>query len=482
MVFLAKTKGNKYTRLMVNTVIFGIGQFSSKILVFIMLPIYTGYLTTAEYGTVDLIQQSANVLWPVITLGITNGIIRFGLDRSYRKSDVFSTGIKCFLAGYAVFLVLMPVCFAIDFLHDYVMILYIFIITTSMRQICAQFVRARNLIKLYAFEGVLSTFMTCGLTILFLVGFHWGTTGYLLAIIVSDAISIIFLFWMASLWKYVRFGKTRKNTASQMIRYSIPMIPTTVFWWIINVSGRYIVGWFLGTDANGLYAVAYKVPSVVIIVAGIFIDAWQVSAVQENDPRTRGAFFSNVFNALQSIVFATASVLIVSSKLVTNILVSDDFYASWQFMPMLILATTFCTMVNFLGSIYMVEKKSTMTFITTVIGAVANLVLCFVLVPLVGSMFGVYAGVHAAAFASFFSYFLVFVIRAIHTHTLIPIRWNLPKFLLNLVLILVQAVLMIAEVPFWIPIEIGLCAVLVVVNLKSLLETVKHMLKRRRRA
>lgn len=88
--------------------------------------------------------------------------------------------------------------------------------------------------------------MTCGLTILFLVGFHWGTTGYLLAIIVSDAISIIFLFWMASLWKYVRFGKTRKNTASQMIRYSIPMIPTTVFWWIINVSGRYIVGCFWG--------------------------------------------------------------------------------------------------------------------------------------------------------------------------------------------------------------------------------------------
>lgn len=85
MVFLAKTKGNKYTRLMVNTVIFGIGQFSSKILVFIMLPIYTGYLTTAEYGTVDLIQQSANVLWPVITLGITNGIIRIGLDPKLPK-------------------------------------------------------------------------------------------------------------------------------------------------------------------------------------------------------------------------------------------------------------------------------------------------------------------------------------------------------------------------------------------------------------
>ena len=82
---------------MMNSVIFGIGQFSSKILVFVMLPIYTGYLTTAEYGTVDLIQQSVNVIWPVITLGITNGIIRFGLDRSYRKSDVFSTGIKCFL-------------------------------------------------------------------------------------------------------------------------------------------------------------------------------------------------------------------------------------------------------------------------------------------------------------------------------------------------------------------------------------------------
>lgn len=95
---------------------------------------------------------------------------------------------------------------------------------------------------------------------------------------------------------------------------------------------------------------------------------------------------------------------------------------------------------------------------------------------------GVRPGITPPPLPGFFSYFLVFVIRAVHTHTLIPIRWNLPKFLLNLVLILVQAVLMIAEVPFWIPIEIGLCAVLVVVNLKSLLETVKHMLKRRRRA
>lgn len=80
---------NKYRNLAQNTVIFAIGTFSSKLLVFIMMPIYTRALSTAEYGTVDLIQQISNLLVPIVTLGVTNALIRFGLDKSFRKNDVF---------------------------------------------------------------------------------------------------------------------------------------------------------------------------------------------------------------------------------------------------------------------------------------------------------------------------------------------------------------------------------------------------------
>ena len=58
-----------------------------------MMPIYTRALSTAEYGTVDLIQQISNLLVPIVTLGVTNALIRFGLDKSFRKNDVFTTGM-----------------------------------------------------------------------------------------------------------------------------------------------------------------------------------------------------------------------------------------------------------------------------------------------------------------------------------------------------------------------------------------------------
>ena len=70
---------------MTNTVIFAIGTFGSKLLVYFMLPLYTSALTAAEYSVTDLIAQTANLLSPLICLGTTNSIIRFGLDKGYRK-------------------------------------------------------------------------------------------------------------------------------------------------------------------------------------------------------------------------------------------------------------------------------------------------------------------------------------------------------------------------------------------------------------
>ena len=89
---------DKYKKLISNTVIFAIGTFSSKILVFLLMPYYTRVLTTEELGTGDLVAQAANLLIPLVSLGIVNGIIRFGLDRSAKKSDVLSTGLIVILA------------------------------------------------------------------------------------------------------------------------------------------------------------------------------------------------------------------------------------------------------------------------------------------------------------------------------------------------------------------------------------------------
>lgn len=136
---------NKYWKLISNTLIFAIGTFSSKVLVFLLMPLYTSVLSEAEYGTVDLMVQVGNFLLPLVSCGIINGIIRFGLDKYYKKSDVFTTGFLTILGGFGILLVLEPLLCHISYLGDNTMMIYVFVLMSSMRSLCSQFVRAKGM-------------------------------------------------------------------------------------------------------------------------------------------------------------------------------------------------------------------------------------------------------------------------------------------------------------------------------------------------
>ena len=257
---------NRYKKLLSDTLIFAIGTFSSKVLVFLLMPLYTRVLTTADYGSVDLIMQTGNLLFPVVTAGIVSGVVRYGLDSAYDKKDVFSTGLKVTLIGLGILFVLMPLFALLPFLQgiDTLVYLYVFVVMSAMRYLTSQFVRSIGYVKLYAFDGILSTVMLVIFNVLFLVVFRWGVAGYVLATIAADVCSTLFLFVTAELYKYVDFKHTNKKVARSMMRYSVPLIPNNIFWWITNVSDRYILTGFCGTSENGLYAAAQKIPTIIL--------------------------------------------------------------------------------------------------------------------------------------------------------------------------------------------------------------------------
>lgn len=314
---------------------------------------------------------------------------------------------------------------------------------------------------MYAFDGVLSTITTIIFNILYLVVFQWGIVGYVMAIFTADFLSVIFLFTSAKLYRYIRFKGISRLTVSSMLRYCIPLIPTTMFWWIMNVSDRYIVSHVLGSEANGLFAVSYKVPTIVNLISTIFIDAWQISAFTEQTQLARERFFTKVFRTYQSLLFTAGSGLILFAKLITKLLVSDAFYASWEYIPFLVMATTFSCMVTFLGTVYMTEKKSVFALATTAIGAGINICLNLILIPRYG--------VNGGAFATFISYFVVFLLRAVHTRKYIKIRWNVFKMLFNTSMLMVQSLILINEISYWIWYEIGLTVIMIITNLGAIL-------------
>ena len=245
---------DKYKKLASNTIIFAIGTFSSKILSFLLMPFVTRMMTTGSYGAADLIQQTGNVIIPIAFLCVNSAALRFSMDKAERKSDVFTVGVRVTLVGFLAFLLFAYPISLIkinDFkLGDYLVLIYVFVLTSGFRQLCQQFVRGSGHVKLFAIDGILATVTYLLFTMLFLGVFKWGVTGYILAIVASDFCSVLFFTVTAKLYRYVRFKGVRRQTGRDMLRYCVPMIPTIILWWIINVSDRYMVTYFVGSSAN----------------------------------------------------------------------------------------------------------------------------------------------------------------------------------------------------------------------------------------
>lgn len=468
---------DKYKKLASNTIIFAIGTFSSKLLSLVLTFFYTRVMDTGSFGGATLIQNAVNILVPIVTLAVNSAALRFALDKNSNKKGVFTTGVATTFIGFAIFCLFSPLVVKIninDFnLGQYAILLYLMLLGSSLRQLCQQFVRGSGYVKLYAIDGVIATATSAGFTFLYLGGFKWGIYGYILAIFTSDMLSVAFMFVMAKLWRYLDFRKgLKKDTVVPMLKYCIPLIPTIVLWWIINVSDQYMVTYFSGVALSGLYTASYKIPNFVIIFSSIFIDAWQLSAVDEYDNKDKGIFFTKVFKVYSGALFAIGAVLIVTSRIVTSIYLGADYYESWRYVPILVIATTFSCLVNFYASVYMAEKKSVLSMLTAGSGAIINIVLNLILIPKYEA--------YGAAFATAVSFVVVFVIRVINTKKFVEIKIDYVRLLGSAILLVAMAAVMITEAGGgqWqsFGITLALALVLFVMNFKAVIDIVRLLL------
>ncbi|MBQ8684362.1 MAG: oligosaccharide flippase family protein [Clostridia bacterium] len=462
---------DRYKKLFSNTLILGLGTLVSKVLTVLLMPLYTSYLTEGQYGIVDLVVQAANLLIPLVSLGINTAVLRFNMDGETDRKSVLTTGLSVNILSFAVFLLFYPLVKQIPIFGEYALLVYVFVLSSILHYLFAYFVKSLQRVKLFTLVSICGTAITLVLDVLFLAVWNLGVVGYILAMLFSDLTCTIILILAAKLYKYIDFRRLNKPVVSAMLRYSIPLIPNSALWWVTDMSDRYMVTWIVGEEANGLYAIAYKIPNLLILVCGIFMDAWQMSILTEKSKLEQQKFFSHVFSMYQSVIFVGASLLILCAKLVTRILVADNFYPSWEYMPTLIIATALSCFVTFLGTIYIVEKKSKSSLFTTVIGTVFNLICNFILIPRMGA--------HGAALATALSYGLVFVLRSIHTRRFIPISWNIGRFTINSIVLIAQAIILVQELKGWVLIESGLFLVLLVLNFKPLLGSIRQVISRR---
>ena len=460
---------NKYKTLLSNTLLISIGTFGSKILVFFMVRFYTGYLTPSDYGTADLITQTANLLFPIISLGITDGVFRFALDNERGRRSVFTVGFITITAGSVLFLAIIPLLNTVKEFKGYIWLIVVYTLASSYHSLCSQFIRARGNTVLFSVQGIINTALVIALNILFLAVMRIGITGYVLSVVLADLLCTIFLFAKEKLWKQFTLHP-RKIAFKRMLRYSIPLIPATIFWWITSVSDRYMVNAIIGSAEHGIYAVSYKIPTILTLVSTIFMQAWQFSAVTEShgDRKEHIRFFTNVWRSFQAVMFLAGGVIIAFAKPAIRILSTEQYYSAWKYVPLLSAAMIFTAFVSFTGTVYIVTKQSGISFITAMAGAVINIAFNLLLIPSP-------LGVQGAAIATFLSYFAVFLIRAVNSRKYIPFKLYGGHTAVNTALIMIQIVFSVLELPLWIPVQAVCLIVLTVINFKFLLPSLKKI-------
>ena len=465
----------KYKRLMSNTFLFAISTFSSRLLFFVMAPLFSYWFDTQEMaGIKDLLNQFANFTIPLVSLGISNAVIRFGLEKGVRKKHVYTNGFVAIGMGFALLMLLFPFLRKVSWFSDYIILLYVYVLVSCLRTLNCQFVRARQLNRLYAIDGILCTVVTCLFYVVFLRQLNMGPTGYLLAVICGDGFSTLFLFFIASLWRYIDFGRARRPLMKKMLRYALPLMPASIFWWVTNASDQLFVAAMLenGEAWTAIYGASYRLPTILTIISTVFTEAWQISAFTDGTDAQRESFFSRVFSAYQSVLFLAGAGIILMAQPYMMIF-REDYFVGWKFIPLLTLATVFASLNNFLNSIYMVEKRSGLSLATMAVGAGVNCVLNFLLIPKIG--------VNGAALATFISYLLVFFLRAYNTRGLIRVNFAPLKMAVNFSILTLESLVMLEQLAWWPLWCILLCVLLAVINFRDLLSTVMQVLNRRKR-
>ena len=428
---------NKYKKLLSDSLLFTISNFGSKVLVFFLVPLYTDILSTEEYGIVDTITSMTSLLMPVLTLLVYEAVLRFALDKSKDQHQVLSVGLVLIFASSLLMLVCAPVAGLIrgqwSFLGQYWLWLVAVYFCNSMNHCLSNYTRGLDKTKLFAVSGILYTAVLIAANLLYLLVFKMGATGYLLAILTADICCIFHKILWGGYAKKILKLSFPKELAKEMLQYSIPMIPSTVAWWVMQLSDKYVIIGACGLAVSGIYSVSYKIPSIMSVITNVFTQAWQVSAIKSHGDQDNTEFVSNVYNMVTMFVVAISSVLIFMCKHLGYILFQADFFVAWIYVPVLIVAYMFSGLSGVLASVYSAQKKTGMLFVSTSVGATLNIVLNILLIPRFGVM--------AAAYTTLLGFLVTWLVRTIHIRKLIRLQVKYMIHAASFVLLMTQAVI-----------------------------------------
>lgn len=415
-----------------NTIILGIGNFLPKLLSVVTIPIITASLTKAEYGTYDLIQTLLSLLIPVATLQIHSAAFRFLIDcrGDEKRSSAIITNI-CFVTGISALFSTALIglgSYGLPFGVRLAVMLCFFCETMNVS--LSQIIRGLAKNKLYSVASIVSAVVNCIGVIALLKVTQQGLLGAVTAITAGNFAGVVLEIAAADLPQYIHPQYVSRQTIKEMISFSWPMIPNNLSNWVLKMSDRVVITFFLGIEATAVYAAANKIPNLLSVAHSVFTMAWQENAsVAVGDPDAE-MYYTKMFGHIFVFSVGCTSALVGFTPLMFKLLIKGDYSDAYIQMPILILGMFFYCMSSFQGGIFIAHKKTKSVGITTLCAAAINLAIDLAFVKV--------WGITAGSVSTLVAYFMLYIYRLVECRKFQKIYYNIKCQVMLIFLLAVQ--------------------------------------------
>lgn len=394
---------NQKKQLMKNTIIIAIGKLSTQIISYLLLPLYTSQLDPSEYGNYDFICTLSVFLCPIITLLMEESMFRYLIDadsKVQRKKIITQTIIYTFF-GTVLFTIIAALImgFGTDYTPMYITAIITFVISNILIGLSNALSRGLGKIKLYSVSNFILGISTIILNIVFILALNAGAEGLLWANTIANAFTAIVILAILKLPKYI--GKIDKPLMKNMIKYSIPLVPNSISWSIINMSDRIILTQMVSSAANGIYAMANKFPNIINVLYGYFYTAWKESAAKIVKEDNKNQYYNSIYHDAKRFLYAVTICLIAVMPFAFPIFINEAYDEAYVYIPIVMIATYYSNLSSFYGGIFSAYKDTKIMGTTTIVAAVINLVIDLLLV----NSLKIYAACFSTLIANLIVYF-----------------------------------------------------------------------------
>ena len=418
---------NKNKELVKNTIIIFLGKACTQLISFFLLPLYTAYLTTADYGTVDLIITYVSLLVPVITVQLEMAAFRFLVDNRDNKkvtSKIITNILYCIISFATIFIIGYIILInLIDIPYKWYILLNILV--TILTNLMLQISRGLGDNKEYSIGSCIAGIVTVISNVILIVFLKIGAKGMLLSSIIANCMCAIYLFSKMKVYTYIDNKLIDKEFVKKSIKYSLPLVPNGISWWIINVSDRTIISWILGVASNGIYAVSNKFSGIMTSILNIFSLSWTESASLHIEDEDRDNFFSDTINTVLKISLSFALGVIAVMPFVFSFLVNENYNEAYLYIPILMVSCVFNTVVILYSAIYIAKKMTKQVASTSMMSSVINIIINVALIKFIG--------LYAAAISTALSYLIMAIYRHYDLKKYVNIKYEKGLILKNII-------------------------------------------------